>query len=443
MSYSCPTNRRGTRAKLLRLTLPALPRPLVLILAAALAASCQSAPDADREQPRRDVHLVPDGTTTEAVVPQNATLETLLRPQLSAEVTHSVIDAVRGVFNPNKLRAHRPYRITRGLDGLLREFRYDIDADNLLRVVMRPHDGAAPSYDVEVVPVPKEFVPAAVEARISPEHTSLIDAFDAAGENIQLPLQLAEVFGGEVDFNSDLRQGDAVNVAFERATREGAFVGYGAIGAAVLQIGGRTLTAIRYAGPDGKAAFYDEKGRSMRRQFLKSPLPFSPRVTSGFTNNRFHPVLGVNRPHLGVDFGAPFGTAVNAVAAGVVVSADWAGEAGRMVKIRHPGGYETAYLHLSSFGPGIKAGARVDQGMLIGRVGQSGVATGPHLDYRIYKGGVAINPMTAFSRMPQGEPIAADQLTNFLAERDRVLGQMQEQLAAATHHSDARVSSSR
>lgn len=415
----------------------------MLILAALMAAACQPARDAERDRPSGDVHLVPDGTTTEAVVPRNATLETLLRPQLSAEATRSVVDAVRAVFNPNKLRADRPYRITRGFDGLLREFRYDIDADNLLRVVFRAPAGAAPSFDVEVVPVPKEYLPAAVEARISPEHTSLIEAFNAAGENIQLPLQLAEVFGGEVDFNSDLRRGDAVNVAFERATREGAFIGYGAIDAAVLTIGGRTLTAIRYEGPDGKAAFYDEQGRSMRRQFLKSPLPFSPRVTSGFTNNRFHPVLGVKRPHLGVDFGAPFGTAVNAVAAGVVVSADWAGEAGRMVKIRHAGGYETAYLHLSSFAPGIRAGARVDQGMLIGRVGQSGVATGPHLDYRIYKGGIAINPMTAFSKMPQGEPIAASQLASFMSERDRVLRRMQEQLSTSTPRSDAAVSSAR
>ena len=425
------------------MTLLARPRSVILIVAALMAAACQQARGAERDRPGGDVHLVPDGTTTEAVVPRNATLETLLRPQLSAEVTRSVVDAVRGVFNPSKLRADRPYRITRGFDGLLREFRYDIDADNLLRVVFRAHDGAAPSFDVEVVPVPKEYQPAAVEARISPEHTSLIDAFNAAGENIQLPLQLAEVFGGDVDFNSDLRRGDAVNVAFERATREGVFVGYGAIDAAVLQIGGRTLTAIRYEGPDGRPAFYDEQGRSMRRQFLKSPLPFSPRVTSGFTNNRFHPVLGIKRPHLGVDFGAPFGTAVNAVAAGVVVSADWSGEAGRMVKIRHAGGYETAYLHLSSFAPGIRAGARVDQGTLIGRVGQSGVATGPHLDYRIYKGGVAINPMTAFSKMPQGEPIAANQLASFIGARDRVLRLMQEQLSTSTHRSDTVVSSSR
>lgn len=430
MAVLCGRSGARPRVTLLRLTLLARTRSFVLIVAAALAASCQPAKNTQGDRPRGDVHLVPDGTITDAMVPRNATLETLLRPQLSAEVTRSVVDAVRGVFNPNKLRADRPYRITRGFDGLLREFRYDIDADTLLRVVFRAQHGATPSFDVELVPVPKEYLPAAVEARISPRHTSLIEAFNAAGENIQLPLQLAEVFGGEVDFNSDLRQGDAVNVSFERATREGEFVGYGAIQAAVLDIGHRQITAIRYTGSDGKASFYDEQGRSMRRQFLKSPLPFSPRVTSGFTNNRFHPVLGVRRPHLGVDFGAPFGTAVNAVAAGVVESADWAGEAGRMVKIRHPGGYVTAYLHLSSFAPGIRAGARVEQGMLIGRVGQSGTATGPHLDYRIYKGGVAINPMTAFSKMPQGEPIAADQLPDFLRERDRLMRQMQEQIAS-------------
>lgn len=378
-----------------------------------------------------DVHLVADATTFEALVPRNATLETLLRQQLPADLSKAIVGAVADVFNPRQLRADRVYQITRGLDGLFREFRYYIDADRLLRVVPAFGNGAAGdggAFDASVVPVPKEYVRDAVEAVISMQHDSLIGAFDAAGENIQLPLRVAEIFAGEVDFNAELHRGDGVSVLFDRALREGAFVGYGDVRAAVLSVRGRRLTAIRFVGPDGKVGFYDEQGRSLRRPFLKSPLPFNPRVTSGFSGNRFHPVHGFRRAHLGVDYGAPFGTPVNAVASGTVVAAEWSGEAGRLVRIRHAGGIETAYLHLSSFAPGIRPGARVEQGELIGRVGQSGTATGPHLDFRVIKNGVYLNPVTAFSKMPPGDPIAADRVIEFQKVRDETIRELQQQL---------------
>ena len=161
------------------------------------------------------------------------------------------------------------------------------------------------------------------------------------------------------------------------------------------------MTAVR-DDADGKPAWYDEQGRSLKRQFLKSPLPFEPRITSGFSSARLHPVYGDVRPHLGVDYGAPAGTAVMAVAAGVVESADWAGEAGRMVMMRHTGGYETLYLHLSAFASGASRRRARRAGALIGRVGMTGAATGPHLDYRIKKNGMYVNPIVELSRMPAG-----------------------------------------
>jgi murein DD-endopeptidase MepM/ murein hydrolase activator NlpD len=416
----------------LALTVPRSVLVVPLFVAAGFVAGCQAPSGGDGDSGGRDVPLIRDAVAFEALVPPNATLEGLLRQQLPDELARSVVEAVRGVFNPRQLRANRPYTIIHGLDGLFREFRYDIDADNLLRVVFRaPSSDTPPAFDVEVVPVPKEYALSAAAVEISAEHDSLVGAFNAAGENLQLPLRLAEVFGGEVDFNSELQRGDATEVLFERAIRSGEFVGYGEIKAAVLTLGQRRLTAIRYDGPDGKPAFFDENGRSLRRQFLKSPLPFSPRVTSGFSYNRFHPVHGTRRPHLGVDYGAPFGTAVNAVASGVVVSAAWSGDAGRMVRIRHASGYETAYLHLSSFGPGIRPGVRVEQGRLIGRVGQTGAATGPHLDYRIIKNGVYVNPTAELAKMPPGEPIAADQLEDFQRRRDEALLELRTHLNVA------------
>ena len=384
--------------------------------------ACQPAsgrPDAAARH--QDVRLAAEDQTVEARVPRNATLESLLRQNnLPMELTAPLIDAVRGVYNPREIRADRTYQITRTLDGLFREFSYQIDTDRLLRVVRRA-DAVTPAFSAEVVPLPKDVELDTASVEITKAVPSLVGAFDQAGENLQLPLALAEIFGGEVDFNSDLQQGDKIQVLFERETRHGEFIGYGDIKGAILETGGRRLSAIRFVGPDGKPGWYDDQGRSLRRQFLKSPLPFDPRVTSRFSLGRLHPVHGDVRPHLGVDYGAPYGTPVKAAAAGVVESAGWAGEAGRMVKIRHAGGYETAYLHLSSFAPGVRPGSRVSQGDLIGRVGNSGTATGAHLDYRILKNGRYVNPLSELSKMPPGEPIAPAVLSDFQRERDDVL----------------------
>jgi murein DD-endopeptidase MepM/ murein hydrolase activator NlpD len=404
---------------------------LALALVLAASAACQAPPPASSR--RSDVALPRETNVIEAVVPVNATLETLLQKNdLPATIVAGLVTSIRSVFNPRGLRAHQAYRITRTLDGLLREFEYEIDADRFLRAVLRresPPD--SPAFDVSVEERVKTVTNAAISTTISREHPSIIGAFDAVGEQVQLALVLSTIFGGEVDFNSDLQAGDRIDVLFERIQRDGADAGYGDVEAAVLETGGRTLTAVRYVGPDGKPGYYDQQGRSLKRQFLASPLPFEPRVTSRFSYRRVNPVHGGVRPHLGVDYGAPAGTAVKAVAAGVVDFANWNGEAGRMVRIRHSGGYQTSYLHLSSFAAGIRPGARVDQGDIIGRVGMTGTATGPHLDYRISKNGVYLNPLAALSRMPAGEPIPASDLEAFGRARDTVMAELRTLVADA------------
>ena len=404
-----------------------------LALASLLAAAaCERAGDLPARGGGRDIALQRDADTIEARVPRDATLESLFRQNnLSGDLTAALVGALGGVFNPRDLRANQSYWLTRSLEGLFREFRYEIDTDRLLRVVMTATaDGAPPAFDATVVTLPKDMELAGIAAVIGREHPSLVGSLEAQGQNIQLALELAEIFGGEVDFNSDLQNGDRIEVLFERATREGEFIGYGDIKAAVLENEGRRITAIRFAGADGKPGWHDEQGRSLKRQFLQSPLPFEPRVTSRFSYRRLHPVHGTTRAHLGVDYGAPSGTPVRAVATGTVEAAGWSGEAGRMVRIRHSGGYQTAYLHLSSFAPGIRPGVRVDQGQLIGRVGASGTATGPHLDYRIIKNGAYVNPLVELKRMPKGEPIAPEARAAFERTRDEALGELQTRLAA-------------
>ncbi len=410
-------------------------RPLHLVVSISLLAACRT--DVGRPVaaalPGHDVALAAEAPQTslfEGFVPANATFDMLLRQaDVPAELTPALVTAARTVFDPRDLRADRPYQIVRTIDGLFREFRYQIDADNVLRVSLHSGDASSvSSVDAAVVALPKEYHLDAVSAEITERRTSLIEAFSDLGENIQLPLQLADVFAGELDFNSDLRRGDRVDALFERATRDGQFVGYGTVKAAILKTGSRLVKAVQFPGPDGKPAWYDEAGRSLRRAFLKSPLPFDPRVTSAFSSNRLHPLFGIERPHLGVDFGAPYGTAVRSVAAGTVEVAAFAGEAGRMVRIRHAGGYETAYLHLSSFAAGVRPGAHVEQGQLIGRVGQTGAATGPHLDFRVIRKGIYVNPLTEFSRMPHGDPLGPDDLARFAQVRDEALHELADKL---------------
>jgi murein DD-endopeptidase MepM/ murein hydrolase activator NlpD len=193
------------------------------------------------------------------------------------------------------------------------------------------------------------------------------------------------------------------------------------ITAARFENDGRVLQAFGFTTPGSKPDYYDEHGRSLRRFFLRSPLKSVPQVTSGFSARRMHPVLHTARAHRGVDYGAPAGAPVVAVASGRVVSATFDNANGRMVRLRHASGYESFYLHLSAFAPGIKAGASITQGETLGRVGATGLATGPHLHYGLQKNGVFVNPLREHRNLPPGEPVPASSMASFQNARDRAL----------------------
>jgi murein DD-endopeptidase MepM/ murein hydrolase activator NlpD len=380
---------------------------------------------------RADVYLPRETETIESRVPRNATLDGLLRAhQLQEQLVIEAVNVTRAVFDPRHLRADRPYRLVRSLDGFLREFEYQIDADRFLRIVNV--DRAKPErLDARVLTYDKQTAVVAIDARIDAAHSSLISSIDAAGEKVQLAMELADVFSGQVDFHTDLQPGDSFRMLFEKSSHDGQFSGYGAILGASIAVDGRRLQAFRWEDPaTGKAAYYDENGRSLKRFFLKSPLKFEPRVTSGFSRRRFHPLDHVFKAHLGVDYGAPTGSSVVAVAAGVVVSAGYSGGGGKMVHLKHQGGFETYYLHLSAYGPGVRAGAHVAQGQLIGRVGMTGSATGPHLDYRLKRNGLFVNPVAVHSRQAPGEPIPAVRLATFRSAREKLIARLTAALPA-------------
>lgn len=252
---------------------------------------------------------------------------------------------------------------------------------------------------------------ATVTGRLTgPLETSIAEA---GGEGL-LAYLMADVLQWDLDFNRDLREGDRFRVLYERVYLDGSYHGLGSVLALAYDNLGRRLEAYRFE-EGGEAGYYDAEGRPLQKFFLRSPLKFS-RVTSRFTNRRFHPILKTYRPHHGVDYGAPTGTPVRVTANGVVAFAGWDRGGGRVVKARHPNDYLTAYLHLSRFADGIRPGTRVRQGDVVGYVGATGLATAPHLDYRVQHRGRWIDPLSIESA--PAEPIPETHLASYLARRD-------------------------
>jgi murein DD-endopeptidase MepM/ murein hydrolase activator NlpD len=366
-----------------------------------------------------DVALAKDSDFLTGFIPARTTIGDLFENHMIESADAPVLIAsIAAAIDVRRLRAGQPYALDRLLDGRVRRFEYEIDADKRLLVERAALDGA-PRFLATVERIPKKTTVVTVEGTINRETNSLTAAIDKAGERIELALGMADVFSGEIDFNSDLQPGDSFRVLVERHTREGKLSGYGPILAAEFVNDHRRLKAIRFT-PEGESpAYYDESGRSLKRFFLKSPLKFEPRITSSFSTSRKHPILGYSRAHNGVDYHAPSGAPVAAVAPGVVTMAGWSNGGGRTVKVRHPNGYETEYLHLSSIAT--RAGARIGQGELVGRVGMTGLATGPHLHYGLKKGGRYVNPVIEHRNMPPGEPVAPSFMNLFTTDRDRYL----------------------
>jgi murein DD-endopeptidase MepM/ murein hydrolase activator NlpD len=392
-----------------------------LVLGSIVASGGCGSPTLDEPLPavrsRRlaDIVLAADSRLIAGTVPSGRTLGAMLAAfDLHEADRQAIVSAIQRVFDVRRLRVGQPFRLDRLFNGQIRSFEYEIDADRRLRV--EPHPAAG--YAAAVEPIAKDVAIDAVEGEISRVTPSLTQALDAAGERIDLALQMADIFSGELDFSSELQPGDRFRLVVERHTREGAFVGYGAILAAEFVASGRPLRAYRYATAGAKPAYYDEQGRSLKRFFLKSPLKFEPRITSRFSSSRKHPVLGYTRAHNGVDYSAPTGAPVATVAPGTVTLAGWTTGGGRTVRVRHNNGYESEYLHLSA--TDVRRGQHVSQGDVVGKVGATGLATGPHLHYGLKRNGAFVNPVVEHRNMPPGEPIPEAELAAYTAVRTRL-----------------------
>ena len=261
--------------------------------------------------------------------------------------------------------------------------------------------------------------------RSSVVRSSLFAAADAGGIPESVAMQLADIFGGDIDFYRDLRSGDHFSVVYQMLQVDGRLARPGRVIGAEFVNQGHHFRAVYYdsAAADGRAAstgYYAPDGTNLRKAFLRSPLEFS-RVTSGF-GMRKHPLFKNWRAHKGVDYGAPVGTRVRATGDCLVEFVGLKGGYGRTIIIRHAGRYSTVYAHLSAFAAGLRRGARVTQGDLIGQVGQSGLATGPHLHYEFRVAGDARNPLSV--ALPAVRPLPAQELTDFLGQSAPVLAQL-------------------
>lgn len=262
-------------------------------------------------------------------------------------------------------------------------------------------------FNVETREIPAERRMFVQTGEIS---SSLYAATDEANLPDSVANQLADIFGGDIDFHRDLRRGDKFSVVYEQSYLNGERMRDARILAAEFANHGRTLQAFYFQDGAHGGDYYSMDGKSMRKAFLRSPIEFS-RVSSGFSQSRFHPVLNRWRAHKGVDYAAPIGTGARATADGVVSFVGRQGGYGNVVILKHPGGYQTVYGHLSRFAANLRRGQRVSQGELIGHVGMTGLASGPHLHYEFKVRGVQRDPLKV--ALPDGKPVSAAQRVTF------------------------------
>jgi murein DD-endopeptidase MepM/ murein hydrolase activator NlpD len=343
--------------------------------------------------PAPDPLTLPRTEVVEDTIQRNRTLvATLVDYDVPTVIANEVADLIKPVFDVRKLRFGNSFRLEKESDGTLTTFEYKIDDESVLKV-RKGND----AYEAKVEKLDLETRETTINAEI---HSSLWEALDDLPRREYLATELAEMFQWQVDFSTEVQVGDQIRLVVDESLHDGNFVKYGKIRAAELVNAGR-----RYRGFLFNGSYYDEKGASLKRAILASPLKFTPRISSGFTSRRMHPILGTERAHLATDYAAPAGSPVVAVANGTVIFAGWDGGYGNLVRIKHASGLTSGYAHLSKIGAGVRTGRVIKQSELVGLVGQTGLATGPHLHFMMTKNGTPINPVPALKKGEPAPPI--------------------------------------
>ncbi|HSH29253.1 MAG TPA: peptidoglycan DD-metalloendopeptidase family protein [Thiohalobacter sp.] len=350
------------------------------------------------------------------VTPGDSLARIFSRLDLSPRSLHEIIHLSEETRRLTRIHPGEKLQVRIDADQGIQALRYEYDRMHAL-LVTRTDDEAG--FEArEVVREPQRAqVTAAAEI-----DSSLFLAGQQAGLSDNLIMELAGIFGWDIDFALDIRKGDRFSVLYEELFLEGDKIGTGEILAAEFVNQGRTYRAVRYTTAEGRSDYYAPDGRSMRKAFLRTPVAFS-RISSRFNLKRKHPVLNRIRAHKGVDYAAPYGTPIKATGSGKVVFQGTKGGYGRTVILQHGTRYSTLYAHMSRHARGLKTGSRVQQGQVIGYIGKSGLATGPHLHYEFRIDGVHRNPLTV--DLPAAEPIEARYREDFESTATQLLAELE------------------
>ncbi len=295
-----------------------------------------------------------------------------------------------------------------------------------LRVLKSPLEGylftrTEEGYGVDPIQLSADIIPVVKEGVIN-------DSLFMAGQRADIPassiMEMADIFGGEIDFILDTRAGDSFSIVYEEKYLKNEFIGHGEILAARFINQGEEFVAVRYTNEAGETGYYNPEGESMQNAFLRTPLDVF-RISSNFSLSRKHPILNTIRAHRGTDYAAPRGTPVRATSDGTVTWAARSGSFGKLIVLQHGGSFETKYAHLNDYAPGIKKGARVKQGQVIGYVGTTGGSTGPHLHYEFLVNGVHKDPRTIVDQLPRAIALSAEELPRFKAQTRDILARLQ------------------
>lgn len=327
--------------------------------------------------------------------------------EIPYEDTKSILDISKDVYDFTRIKAGQILRVV-FVRNAFAAVEYAVDDEKVVIVEKQGDNFAAREENIQY-----DIEQAVAGATITASLFADASAVEVEDKTI---LELAEIFGWDIDFAADIRENDSFKIVYERRFKDGKPASPGKILAARFENQGETYWAFFYEDPDGNKGYYNLDGQSLARQFLKSPLNYSY-ISSGFTYNRLHPVLKTVLPHRAIDYAAPQGTPVVSTADGEVVYAGWKGDNGIYVEVKHGGVYSTQYAHLSRVADKIAKGSRVTQGQVVGYVGSTGISTGPHLQYAMSKNNALVNPLTV--ELPAGEPIKDEWKDDFNAVKNK------------------------
>lgn len=317
-----------------------------------------------------------------------------------------LVDEGKKIYSLTSLKLNNPFSLLIDLnDKNLKQFEYEFDSTHKIIIHQTDDD-----YHVAVEKIVYDYELCFVEGKVvSNFYNAVIDQ----GENATFAIRLADVFSYDIDFAREIKEGDTFAALVEKRYRDGNFTGYGRIIAASFVNNNVLYEAFLFhdSEEDGKLSYFNRNGKALQKAFLRTPVHFT-RISSHFTMARKHPILGVTRAHPAIDYAAPIGTPVMAVGDGTVERAAYTGGYGHLILLKHKGGLETQYAHLSGYAKGVRSGARVTQGQVIGYVGSTGLSTGPHLDFRIKKNGQYVNPDKII--IPSKAPLRNEQMPSYI-----------------------------